>query len=418
MKFANHLLLVGTFFIFLLSPCTAKSDTICLINGDIISGELITLSEGLCVFSSKYGPFISLRSEEITGLFTEDDYEIKFISGEIVRGNLSRTEDDTTVLVSKNFGESKINPANIISMTRVFPSSKKDSLSHGQEQSFGKEENKSPPLDFLTGSTVLLAPGSYELGLGFSYLQSRRNNSLMNVGYFQRSAYSARKFGFTLTGRAGLYDKLEGWLTLPLTYTYIQEVSTNEYVRDTESWDLGDISLGLQYLLVPETEKSPAISVSLSVNAPTGKKKYYDSMSTWLDPLNNSSGHWDLTIGTSFVRTLDPAILFGGLSYSHSFPETIDGYNIAPGWGANGYFGFGFALNEKISIGSRLALGYQSTMEVDGITVEGSDSEPMDLSFSASYRFGDNWVVTPQVTFTLNDDAGANSFSLQVARRY
>lgn len=420
MKYSMH----SFFFVLLLVPAfislggTTYADVLHLKNGDVISGKLTTLSDGLCVFNARYGVSISLNSDEISGIFTDDEYEIAFISGEKIKGKLTLSGKNETILVSKTFGETSINPAEIYSMVRVFSPDEQLPISQTQEQTFGAEEKESPPLDFLTGSTVLLAPGSYELGMGLLYQQSRRETSLMNVGYFQRSAYTARKLELSLTARAGLYDKVEGWLTLPGTYTYIQDVSTNEYVRDADSWEFGDISFGLQYLLVSESEKSPAVSATVGVSAPTGEKNYYEPISTWLDPLNNGSGHWGLTVGTTFVRTLDPAILFGGLSYSHSFAETIDGYHVAPGWGVNGYFGVGFALNEKLSLGSRLALGYQSTMEVDGVTVEGSDSEPMDLSFSTSYRFADNWVATPQVTFTLNDDAGANAFSLQVARRF
>lgn len=404
--------------VFSLHTGNVYADTLHLKNGDVISGKLTTFVDGLCIFNTKYGSSISLTTDEIASLSTDDEYEIVFVSGERVNGRLSLNNVNAPVLISKTFGETGVNPDDISSMTRVFSNSKQATSTQGKDQAFGEEERETPPLDFLTGSTVLLAPGSYELGLGFAYQQSRRETSLMNVGYFQRSAYTARKLQFSLTVRAGLYDRFEGWLNLPGDYTYIQEVSTNAYVRDTDSWELGDISFGLQYLMLTETETSPAISATIGVSAPTGKKRYYPLGQTWLDPLNNSSGHWGLTVGTSFVRTLDPAILFGGLSYSHSFSETIDGYHVSPGWGINGYFGVGFALNEKLSLGSRLALGYKSTMEVDGVTVEGSDSEPMDLSFSTSYRFADNWVATPQVTFTLNDDAGANAFSLQVARRF
>jgi len=308
--------------------------------------------------------------------------------------------------------------SNIVSLVKIFPQREQHSIGQDQQQSFGEEDEKEPPLDFLTGSTVLLAPGRYEFELGLRYKQTRDSTVLMNVGYFQRSTYSARRFEAAFSARGGLYNRFEGSLTIPITYSYIQDVSTNDYVRDKDSWDLGDISMGLQYLLLTERGNRPALSLSLGITAPTGKKRYYSASDTWLDPLNNSNGHWGVSLGTTFVKTTDPAIIYGGLIYQHSFSRTIDGYRIKPGWGINGYLGVGFALNEKLSLGSRLGFGYYSEMSVDGEEIKGSDTEPMDLSFSGSYRVTENWVATPEITFNLNNDAGAASFSLNITRRY
>ena len=312
----------------------------------------------------------------------------------------------------------EINPAEISSMIKLFPKDESESSKNNVNKSFGEKAEQSPPLDFLTGSTVLLSPGIYELDVGLYYKNTRTETSLFDVGYFQRSAYKARRIEMLLTGRAGLYDRLEGWLSIKETYTYIREVSTNEYVRDTDSYDFGDISLGLQYLLIPENENHPAISIQLGVNIPTGQMDYYDVYNKWKDPLNNGSGHWGASLGFSFVRTIDPVILFGGINYNHSFEKTIDNYDVDLRWSLNGNFGVGFALNEKISLGCNWGFGYSTTMVVDDVEIKGSDTEPMDLSFSASYRFSENWTATPQVTMALNDDAGTSNIYLQFARRY
>lgn len=373
------------------------------------------MSDGFCVFNTQYGSAIKVDVKDINNLSTDNEYEITFISGEKIKGKLISKDTNKTVLISESFGNVEINPANISALVKIFPQREATSTT---QNTFGEKEEESPPLDFLTDSTVLLSPGVYELEMGLMYKQSRQENSLMNVGYFQRSAFLARKIELAITGRAGLYDRLECWLTTPGTYTYIQDVSTNDYVRETDSWDLGDISFGLQYLLIPESEDFPAISITTGVNAPTGKMSYRKVGNTWQDPLNNGSGHWGASFGLSFVRTVDPAILFGGIDYNHSFPNTIDGYDIDHRWTTVSYFGVGFALNEKLSVGTRFGWGYSTTMTVDGNNIHGSDSEPMDLSFSASYRFFENWVTTPQVTFALNDDAGTPAISLKLARRF
>ncbi len=67
--------------------------------------------------------------------------------------------------------------------------------------------------------------------------------------------------------------------------TYIEDVSTNKYIRDTDALDVGDIGLG-----------------------------------------------------GSFTRTVDPAIIFGGIIYSQYFENNIDGYDIDPGWTINSLY--------------------------------------------------------------------------------
>jgi hypothetical protein len=265
---------------------------------------------------------------------------------------------------------------------------------------------------------VLLSPGQFELEFGTAYRNMKEQTSLMQVGYFERYAKRSRMLSFSLTGRAGVVRGVETWLTVPWSYNQVKEVSTNEWVRSKQTWHTGDINFGGQFMLKDESANWPALSASLAVAAPTGSMRYYDIPAIWKTQLNNGSGHWSIMPGLSFVRTLDPVILFGGVSYQYSFADTIDGYRVQPGWGVMGYAGVGFALNEKFSLGARVEYDYYSQMKADGVKVQGSDMEPMNLAFSASYRIFDNWVLTPQVSFGLNDDAGTSAIQLRVSRRF
>ncbi len=240
----------------------------------------------------------------------------------------------------------------------------------------------------------------------------------MNVGYFQMSGQNSTQLEWAATVRAGLVQDLEAWLSLPLTHTTIEQVSSNEYVRSSRQWALGDISAGLQYQWLQETAARPALSLSLTLTAPTGKKRYYAPEDSWLDPLSNGAGHWSIAPGLAFVRTSDPAILFGGLSYRYSWESRIDGYRVQPGPGLAGYLGLGFALNERLSVGSRMSFAHYRNMRADAQEVAGSGKDPLDLSLSASYRVFDHWTMTPQVSFGLNDEAGPAYLSLRMNRRF
>lgn len=418
-----YLLFVSAALIFMTEE--SKADTLYLSNGDVLSGNIISLHEGICVFNSKYGSVIQIDAKEITKLKTDNMYNITFESGEIIKGKFIISAEGMSKISSASFGEVPVPTSPISSMLKSFPKNEPSSSSGEvkttqaeRQETYGEKAEETPPLDFLTGSTVLLSPGTFELELDMGYKTSRSEYKLTQIGYFQRSAYSARMFETGLSLRAGILDGLEGWFRMPYTYSKVQDVSTNEFVRSKGSWDLGDLGAGFQYLLHRESSSLPAISASLSVGIPTGQKSYRRIENTWQDALDNGSGHWSISPGISFVRTVDPAIIYGGIDYQYSFARTIDGYYIKPGWGIGGYLGLGFALNEKLSLGARVAMSHYSELTADHIKVKGSDYDPMDLSFSFSYRAWHNLVISPQVTFGLNDDSGAPSVGVRFTRRF
>ena len=263
-----------------------------------------------------------------------------------------------------------------------------------------------------------MSPGEYEVDLGIAYKQNRLQYALPQAGYFQRSAYSAKQLEYRSTLRAGLHEGVEGYLSVPLTYSTVQDVSSNDHVRHTDAWNLADIALGAQYQVIDESARSPAVSLTLDLTAPTGRKRYNDALNRWKDPLNNGSGHWSIAPGLAFVRTTDPAILFGGISYQYYFPNTIDGYHVQPGWVLKSYAGVGFALNEKLSLGTRFSYAYGANMKANHETIYGSDSDPIDLSLGASVRVSNDWVISPGITFGLNDDAGPTVLSIAFKRRF
>ncbi len=392
------------------------ADTVHLKNGDSLSGRLISYEGDVCVFSTPYAMGLTIRTADIGSLQTDHPYEVQFKNGDRASGHLVSESARVTRLSSEILGEVELKLADIAVLQRNFIEQREAAV--GRDHIEYGERADPPPLDFLVGSTVLLGPGEYELDMGLVYKQSRRQHNLFDVGYFQKSSYSARVLQFEPTLRAGLFDRLEAHLTVPFSYTSVEDVSSNEYVSTTSAWDLADIGMGIQYQWLDETAAYPALSFTFDIGAPTGRKRYNDAANRWKDPLNNGSGHWSLAPGIAWVRRTDPAILFGGLSYQHFFQNTIDGYTVKPGWALRSYLGAGFALNEKLSIGARFSYSYTANLRAGGRTIKGTDIDPADLAFNVSYRLHEDWVISPQVMLGLNDDAGPASMSLNLKRKF
>lgn len=412
--------LASLLFFSLAATDPVQADAIYTRSGDILSGQLISFQDGLCLFKTRYGVPVSVQAHDLAGLSTDERHRITFANGDIASGRLLHTPDGSTVLESGSFGRAEVASDSITAMTRLFDDKKRDGAENvkAAEPRIGDDSSQQAPLDFLAGSTVLLAPGKLELEWALQYKQARTSHSLMNVGYFQMSAQNSTQLEWATTLRAGLNHDVEAWLSLPLTHTGIEQVSTNEYVRSTSQWALGDIGAGLQYQWLRETAQWPAVSLTMTLSAPTGKKRYYPPEETWRDPLSNGSGHWSLAPGIAFVRSSDPAMLFGGLSYRWSRERRIDGYRVQPGPGLSGYLGLGLALNDKLSVGTRVSFSHYRNLRVDGQTIAGSGKDPLDLSLSASYRAFEHWTISPQVSFGLNDEAGPAYVSLRMNRRF
>jgi len=398
----------------------SHADSIRLTNGDTVSGKLISFHDGLCVFNTPYGAPLSLKSDQIAALSMPGRYEFLFSNGEAITGEMSGEVGKGALIRSDNFGDVAVDFSSVTSVTRTFSNDEKATASQDsiQAHALGRQLDEDPPLDFLTGSTVLLSPGQYELDLGLVFKQSRTRNTLYHIDQFQKTAYSARMFELKSTLRAGLAEGLEGYFSVPVSYSHVEDVSSNQYVRDADSFSMADVRFGLQYQLLSESLDAPAVSLVLDVSAPTGKREYRDAATRWVDPLDNGSGHWSIAPGLVFVRTVDPAILFGGVSYRHFFANTFGEYRVEPGWVMSSYMGVGFGLNEKLSLGARMSYSYSANMKVNKKTIFGSDADPMDLSFNASYRLSDNWVVSPQVTLGLNPDAGSPALGINLRRRF
>ncbi|WP_296264282.1 transporter [Pseudomonas sp. UBA6562] len=417
-KNSTQLLGIAAFFALLSESATA--DSLKMKNGDAFSGSIISLQDGLCIFATNYGTPINVKTSEVHALATDNAYTVVFKNGDKATGSFHMDPTGRTVLESDSFGSTVLLPEKIQSLTRIFsaptPQDRHSSAEH--QATYGAEQDQQAPVDFLTGSAVLLSPGTYEIDVGLSYKHSVTQYNLSEVGYFQKSSYSARLLQLQNTFRAGITAGLEGYLALPVTYTRIDDVSSNEYVRHTGAWDLADIGLGLQYQLVDERSSVPALALTVDITAPTGKKKYNDALNDWKDPLNNGLGHWSLAPGIAFVRTTDPAVIFGGMSYQYMFKQEISGYDVQPGSVFKTYLGLGFALNEKLSLGTRLSYAHAANLKAEDEEIHGSDTDPLDISFNASYRLSENWVASPQVTFGLNDAAGPAALAIDFKRRF
>jgi len=199
---------------------------------------------------------------------------------------------------------------------------------------------------------------------------------------------------------------------------------------------LGDVNVGIAYKFMDESEYAPDAVVSLRVKAPTGKEPYgikfrqdpgNDSLS-YPESLPTGNGVWSITPGISLVKTFDPAVLFGSLSYTYNLEDSFSDISSTENQKVPGKVklgdsfqigaGIAFALNEKMSMSFSVTdlIVRRAKTKADGedwTTIVGSDANAAYFNVGMTVAATDKLTVVPNLSIGLTDDAPDFTFSLK-----
>lgn len=390
-----------------------------------MSGQLAGFSLQSCVYvSALSGAPVEVPWSEVASLKTDQIFTLELKGGERVTGALSYSGKAGLMVTSPKMGKIRIDLNELEKFEIASPSpqvapvqndtaaqaasDKSQPQDATPPETFGQEE-LSPPLTYLRGSTVLLKPGQIEGRLTFSYTPTR----ISQYGQYQRRLYTA-----ALSLNAGLHERLEGWVYIPYGYAtgHTTSLVHINYLGRSEKHELMDIGMGFNFLILPESVEFPEMTLSISGTAPTGDSPYlYDEL------LNLGGGHWTATAGLNFVRSVDPAILFWGVSATHTWPSHVYDQTFSfasSGWSWDYYFGLGMAVNDRLSFSARMLGGYRPALQYNDDNEGRFSNDPMWAGFGFAYRMNETVVVEPQVLFGLNDDAGDTRISVAFSKKF
>jgi hypothetical protein len=277
---------------------------------------------------------------------------------------------------------------------------------------------------------------------GVTYSHTDRRDLLLNgflaldaifLGNINLDRIKADTWTFNATGRYSMSDRLQLDLNVPYiyrssTYSSVGAGNSTSAVAeaDVKNGDLGDVSAGIYYRLFQETNDSPDTVVSLRIKAPTGKDpygiKFVDVDSNLKVPMElpTGSGVWAASVGASFIKTVDPAILFTNIAYTYNFEEDFNDISSESGTttqatidlGDQFSFGAGmaFALNERMSLST--SYSHQIVLKTkikttgsDWQDVTGSDASYGTLNFGITYGMADNLSLLASVGIGVTPDA-------------
>ena len=263
---------------------------------------------------------------------------------------------------------------------------------------------------------------------------------LVDVREVKRSTLTA-----ALTTRYGLTNRLELEAKLPYVYrsdsTISREIlggTASDKVFGTSGMAIGDIELGARYQLNDGGGNLPFFVGSMRLKTRTGKDPFSfatdcvtrcvgNTTGTGLPlELPTGSGFYSLQTGLTWLLPSDPAVFFGGFSYTHNFKRgdvsrmVLNGEKefigeVAPGgiFGVN--FGIGLALNDKSSFSMGVDLNSVARTRQNGVPVPASvRTQLASLLLGYSYRYSDKTAFSVTVGAGLTRDTPDLTVNLRI----
>ena len=293
---------------------------------------------------------------------------------------------------------------------------------------------------------------SFETGITYSRYDTRQlilNGFLaldsIFLGAINLDRIKADTWTLDLTGRYNFDNRWQFDLNVPVVYrqsTYqsgggsngTANVTTEDTVKEDPA--IGDVNFGIAYKFLDESDNTPDAVVTLRVKAPTGKDPFGIKLIRAADNSNlavpeslpTGNGVWSITPGISLVKTFDPAVLFGSLSYTHNLEESFDDISSNPAVKTPGKVrigdsfqigaGIAFALNEKMSMSFSVSdlVQRKSKLKEDGgdwQSVVSSDANAGYFNIGMTIAATDNLTIVPNLSIGMTDDAPDFQFSLK-----
>jgi len=259
---------------------------------------------------------------------------------------------------------------------------------------------------------VTLRPGRAEVSLDLGYLRDRRTVS------HDRSASSV------LTGRVGIADGIEASVTVPFFNSTRSFDHSPTFTTDRETRGIGDVAVQVNMRAWGERPSWPGAVVTAGLVTPTGASPFLVSpmgvsaqqVPVDITQLVSARGAWALRGGMQLFKTLDPIVLFGGVSYEYAFPVEQSGITFRPGWRINYNAGVSFALSERSTLGFTFIGNYTAALRANRIDYRTTSSEAAILRLSLVQRLLPSMWVEPSLGMGLVSESP--NFQLGLGLRY
>lgn len=236
--------------------------------------------------------------------------------------------------------------------------------------------------------------------------------------------------------RYGLTDRISVDVDIPYMYRHSSFFiggagGAASSVSDTSvnSHSIGDVTAGIYYQLVKESANWPDIVGSLRVKSNTGTSPFGIKL-IQPDAGNNNlqapmklptgTGFWNITAGLSLLKTYDPVVLFGSVSYTYNIARSFADISSVVGQtqpakvklGDIVQMGAGVAIafseKDSASVSYTLAIEPETKTQTPGqpwSTVPGSQTTAAAMNFGLNHVVNKHLTINGSVSIGLTPDA-------------
>jgi len=395
---------------------------------------------------------VALLKQELMELRQRYDQQQKALA--VLEQRVREVEDQPATPQPRRLAKS---PADMKGNQGIAAASGTGAIAQGSSYGAALKDDSAPAqsvVNLYDEASGFFGGGKFSLETGITYSRYDTRQLILNgflaldsifLGNLNLDRIKADNWTLDLTGRYNLDNRWQFDVNVPVIYresTYqsgganggdAQATSEQTVTRDPT---IGDVNFGVAYKFLDESVNTPDAVFSVRVKAPTGKdpfgiKLVKASENTNLfvpEDLPTGNGVWSISPSISLVKTFDPAVLFGSLSYTHNLEESFDDISSTqnlkqPGkvkLGDSFQIGAGvaFALNEKMSMSFSVSdlIQKKSKLKQDGgdwQTVTTSDANAGYFNIGMTVAATDNLTIVPNLSIGLTDDAPDFTFSLK-----
>lgn len=243
----------------------------------------------------------------------------------------------------------------------------------------------------LRGQRVLLKPRELTLELGLFYTRSTRQDiRILQAGDaiaptlidLEQDLFTA-----TYTARLGLFKQTQAFASYALVYQTntlaLPAMGRAAAEEHSSRLDSGDLTLGVRHTLFREGVHTPEVILSLEGRLPTGRSSF------------------GVGGGVALVKTFDPMVLFGNVTYLRTFSrEFADVTRLQPQGALSASVGYALALNDTLSLSASVAGTFTSDTTFTQAMLRARKRFSLQLGLTALLKEG--LPIEPTVSFDLN----------------
>lgn len=290
-----------------------------------------------------------------------------------------------------------------------------------QEDDATAEKNLEEVFQAAEKQYSLLKSGdvSMDYGLDYSYYRNDRIDIAFNdsgqMSRFLIEQDSQHSFSNSFGFDYGVWNNLTFSLRLPLLVKY-------DTSKDIAGAALGDVSMSARWQPFALKRGAPTSTLFVTASTATGDSPYKINPNT---DLASGKGYYAGSAGASVSKVIDPAVVFGSMSYTMAFDVSdlnqARGSRILtevhPGDSLGFSFGMAYSLSYDLSLSASYQQSYAFQTEYlfsNGDFVSSEDATSASLSTSVGVRMSPTRIFNIAFGFGLTEEAADVSLGISL----